>query len=276
VIRDLLELFRYRDVLVNLVKREMKVRYKNSVLGFFWSLLNPLLQILVLVLVFKYFTPMAAESQNYSILLVTTILPWYFFAQVLQEGSASVAEEIALVKKAYFPRAILPIASLSAGIIHFLLSLIVLVGMFVVVRVTVRWDYVPLFVVCFLIQVCFMLGLMLLTSALSVFYNDVRYMLGSITMMWFFMSPVLYFVNQVMASHRLTPFMKQLYMLNPLAPIMVGYRSIVPNDKPPTIPTVAVPDYYVFLAISAGVAVVVLIIGGVVFGRYQWTFAEHG
>jgi ABC-type polysaccharide/polyol phosphate export permease len=85
MIRELRELFQYRDVLVNLVKREMKVRYKNSILGFLWSLLNPLLQILVLVIVFKYF--MAQQEPNYSVKLVTTILPWYFFAQVLQEGS---------------------------------------------------------------------------------------------------------------------------------------------------------------------------------------------
>lgn len=265
------ELIRYRDVLFNLVRRELKVRYKNSVLGFLWSLLNPLLQILVLVTVFKLLTNMADEP-NYSIKLVTTILPWYFFAQVLQEGAACVAEEIALVKKAYFPRVILPIASLTAGVIHFLISLLVLVGMFVIVRVTVAWSYIPLFIVCTAIQVLFMLGLILLTSSLSVFYNDVRYMLGSIIMMWFFMSPVLYMVDGVMSKQGLAPIYKTIYMLNPMAPIMVGYRSIVP----PEAPGAAVPHYYVFLAIAAGMAVVTVIIGGLVFRRYQRTFAEHG
>lgn len=274
--QQLRELFEYSDVLVNLVKRELKVRYKNSILGFFWSLLNPLLQILVLVTVFKYLTDMAAESPNYSIMLVTTVLPWYFFAQVLPEGAACVAEEIALVKKAYFPRLILPAATLTAGVIHFLLSLIVLVGMFVVVRVTVAWDYVPLFFLCFLVQTSFMLGLILLTSSLSVFYNDVRYILASVMMMWFFMSPVLYFAGDVMTSQRIGPLVKKLYMMNPLAPVMVGYRSIVPSIDPVTVPTEAVPGYYGFLAIAAAVAVVTLVIGAVVFNRYQWTFAEHG
>ena len=270
MIRELRELFQYRDVLVNLVKREMKVRYKNSILGFLWSLLNPLLQILVLVIVFKYF--MAQQEPNYSVKLVTTILPWYFFAQVLQEGFSSVAEEIALVKKAYFPRMILPLASLTAGVIHFLLSLVVLVGMFAIVRVTVPWNYVPLFVLCFLIQVCFMFGLMLLTSALSVFYNDVRYMLGSIIMMWFFISPVLFMIKRVMESPYASTY-KTLYMLNPMAPILVGYRSIVPPEH---VPTTYVPHYYAFLAIAAGVALATVFLGAVVFSRYQWTFAEHG
>lgn len=277
MIRELRELWAYRDVLVNLVKREMKVRYKNSVLGFFWSLLNPLLQILVLWAVFKQFTNMAGEAPNYTIMLVTTILPWYFFAQVAQEGSASVAEEIALVKKAYFPRAILPLATLSAGVIHFLLSLIVLVGMFVAVRVTVAWNYLPLFFACFVIQIVFMFGLMLFTSALSVFYNDVRYMLGSIVMMWFFVTPVLYVVTKVMRTDRIGALAKDIYMLNPLAPVMVGYRSIVPSAEPwPTAPAAAVPHYYMFLGIAAGMAVVTLLIGALVFARYQWSFAEQG
>jgi len=273
MMRELRELLQYRDVIVNLVKRQMAVRYKNSVLGFLWSLLNPLLQVLVLVIVFKYLTSMAAKERNFSVKLVTTMLPWYFFAQVVQEGASSVAEEIALVRKAYFPRVILPLATLTAGTIHFLLSLIVLVGLFAIVRVTVPWGYVPLYFLCLVIQICFMLGLMLLTSALSVFYNDVRYMLGSIMMMWFFMSPVLYMVSTVMKSDRLPWLYKHLYMCNPLAPILVGYRSIVPPDN---VPSAAVPHYYSFLAIAAGTAVVTVLVGAVVFRRYQWTFAEHG
>ena len=268
--RELRELLRYRDVLFNLVKRELKVRYKNSVLGFLWSLLNPLLQILVLVIVFKLF--MEQPEPNYSVKLVTTILPWFFFAQVLQEGAACVAEEISLVKKVYFPRLIVPLVTLAAGVIHFLLSLVVLVGMFVVVRVTVAWDYIPLFVVCIVIQVVFMLGLILLTSSLSVFYNDVRYILGSVTMMWFFLSPVLYMVNKVMEKQDLAPIYKTIYMLNPMAPIMVGYRSVLPLCEPAQ----AVPHYYAFLGIAACVAVALAVVGAVVFRRYQWTFAEHG
>lgn len=268
--RGLRELFAYRDVLVNLVKRELKVRYKNSVLGFLWSLLNPLLQILVLVVAIKYF--MGAAEPSYSIMLVSAYLPWTFFALVTQEGAGCVAEEVALVKKVYFPRALMPMATLTAGVIHFLLSLPVLIGMFAVVRVTVAWNYVPLFVVALVIQVCLMLGLILMLSALSVFYNDVRYILGSFMTMWLFLSPVLYDgIKRVIAKPELPHYLKTIYMLNPMAPILMGYRSIVP-----TYGVDQVPHYYVFLGISAVVAVLITIVGGIVFSRYQWTFAEHG
>jgi len=270
MIPGLRELFAYRDVLVNLVKRELKVRYKNSVLGFLWSLLNPLLQILVLVIAIKYF--MGQSEPSYSIMLVSAFLPWTFFAMVLQEGAGCVAQEVALVKKVYFPRALMPMATLTAGVIHFLLSLPVLVGMFAVVRVTVAWNYVPLFFVAVVIQICFMLGLILTLSALSVFYNDVRYILGSFTTMWFFLSPVLYDgIKRVIEKPHLPQIFKTIYMLNPMAPILMGYRSIVP-----TYGVHQVPHYYAFLGISAGVAVLMIVIGGVVFSRYQWAFAEHG
>jgi ABC-type polysaccharide/polyol phosphate export permease len=264
------ELWRYRDVLYNFVRRDIKKRYKSSILGFLWSFLLPLAQVVTFVIVFGYFWPV--KEDDYSVKLMTCFFPWLFFNQGVLDGASCVAEHVALVKRIYFPRLVLPLTSLGSNVIHFLLSLVVLAAYFAYVGVTVNWPYLPLVGLALCIQIVFMFGLMLIVSALSVFYSDVKFLLSAVFQMWFFLTPVLYSAEKLLGSDRLSGVAKQVYFLNPLAPLMMGYRSVVPQQEP----TAILPHYNEYLAISAAVAVLTLAVGYVIFRRYEWEFALQG
>lgn len=265
------ELWRYRDVLYNFVRRDIKNRYKSSILGFLWSFLLPLAQVVTFVIVFKRLMPMA--GRNYSVELMTCFFPWLFFNQGVLDGAGCVAEHVSLVKRVYFPRLVLPLTSLGSNLIHFALSMLVLIAYFAYVRVTVNWPYLPLAALALAIQIAFMLGLMLIVSSLSVFYSDVKFLLTAAFQMWFFLTPVLYNARDLVQSGRMSPLMAKLYFLNPLAPVMMAYRSVVP---PGNEPAAILPNYYAYLGISAAVSAVVLLIGYLVFRRYEWDFALQG
>jgi lipopolysaccharide transport system permease protein len=264
------ELWRYRDVLYNFVRRDIKNRYKSSILGFLWSFLLPLAQVVTFVIVFGYFWP--GKEQNYSVKLMTCFFPWLFFNQGVLDGASCVAEHVALVKRVYFPRLVLPLSSMGSNLIHFGLSLVVLLAYFAYVRVTPNWPYLPLVVVALVIQVAFMFGLMLIVSSLSVFYSDVKFLLSAGFQMWFFLTPILYSARQVIASGRVPPLLKHLYFLNPLAPLMMAYKSILPMEQP----SVILPQFYEYLSIAAVVAVFSVLVGYAIFRRYEWDFALQG
>jgi len=264
------ELWRYRDVLYNFVRRDIKKRYKSSILGFLWSFLLPLAQVVTFVIVFGYVWPV--KEENYSVKLMTCFFPWLFFNQGVLDGASCVAEHVSLVKRIYFPRLVLPLTSLGSNLIHFVLSLVVLVVYFAYVRVTPNWAYLPVAVLALAIQIVFMLGLMLIVSALSVFYSDVKFLLSAVFQMWFFGTPVLYTASKVIETGRLTPLLKKLFFLNPLAPLTVAYRGVLPELEPVKI----LPNFYTYLGISAAVAVLALLVGYVIFRRYEWEFALQG
>src|SRR5512139_1875032 len=136
---ELAELWRFREVLLNLVRRNLKVRYKNSFLGFFWSLLNPLLPIGVWWFVFVIIWERSEE--NYMALLIAGFLPWLFFSQTVLDSASCVTQEMALVKKAYFPRSILPLSAVISNLVHLLLAFVVLLVLFAIWHVDVNVHY---------------------------------------------------------------------------------------------------------------------------------------
>ncbi len=281
---DLAEAWRYRALLTNFVRRDLRVRYKNSFLGFGWSLLNPLFQILVYVLVFRYMW--GADDPNYSVKLFVAMLPWLFFSQALLDGAATVAQQVAFIKKVYFPRILLPVATLCSNFVHFLLGLVVLAVFFALRSVTVAWPHMGLALAGLAIMTTFLFGLMLSASAISVYYNDVKFLLGTVVQMWFFLSPVLLPPDralQGMASHGLPPIMQTLYLLNPLAPPIIAYRTLIPHEGAPGVTNDylvviqgLVPNFMTYFAISGLVAVASVAVGYLIFQRLQPHFAEQG
>jgi len=276
------DIWRYRYAIKTFVARDLTVRYKRSVLGFIWSFLQPLLLILTFVIMFKVI--MVREDPNYSVLLFCAMLPWRFLQQSVMDGIGSVQRKIILIKRVNFPRIILPVSSLAANFIDFLFSMVILVAYFLYVGVTPKWDYLPLILLAFAIQIIFSFGLSLTLSSLRVFYSDIQYLVGSIFQMWLYLTPILYSAKLAATATRFSTTLKLLYFLNPMTPLVMAYKSIIPSDPEfTTVPTEilpgpainGLPHYYTFLAISAAIAVLFLFVGVTVFKKCETQFAKN-
>jgi len=265
---ELGELWRAREVVYNLARRDLKVRYKNSVLGFFWSFLNPVLQIMVFWFLINY--GLNVDTENYRVQLFACFIPWMFFSQSLQDGSQAVIKNLSLVKKVYFHRQALPLSSLASNFVHFVLALLVLGAVYIYLAIRVHmgltWAHVPVAALGLIVQIIFCYGLMLITCSLSVFYEDILFLLAAVLNLWFFLSPVLYPV--AMVSQRLRGVLADVYMLNPMVAPLIAYRSIIP-------PNPLMEGFWAYFAFAAGVAVATLLVGQWVFRRFEWLFPER-
>lgn len=302
---ELVELWQFREVLWNLVRRNLKVRYKNSFLGFFWSLLNPLMQIGVWWFVFGILWNRSED--NYMAFLITGFLPWLFFSQTILDGTASVTQDIALVKKAYFPRTMLPLSALLSNLIHLLLAFTVLLALFALWRVDVNVNY-WLVIPATLLIALFAYGLSSMTAAWSVFYADVKFIVGTLMGLWFFLTPVLYPIHLVLMKkgelnstnwlrvliHDYLPYFKVAYLMDPVAIGILGYRSALLNEgKNPIIvypgqeftqaealsrqaAAQAVFPFDQYVIAAAIIAVGTAILGHLIFRRLAPSFAEKG
>ncbi len=257
----------WRWTIWQLIRRDLKVRYKNSALGFFWSFLNPLMQIVILTVVFKYI--MGSKIPNFSMELFTCFLPWMFFSQALNDGAVCVAKDFLLVRKYPFPRVILPTASLGSNFVHLALGFAVLLVIFLVLPVHFNIYFlwvIPLLV----IQSALTLGLILLFATLHMYYEDIKFLLGSFIQLFFFLCPIVYTIDMVMASDRIGPIWKQLYLVgNPLTPLFIGYRTaLLHGGQWP------IANFPMYLGISALWAAAILLIGVLVWRKYEWQFPE--
>ena len=254
---------------LELVRRDLKVRYKNSALGVFWSFLNPAMQVVILTVVFKYI--MGSTVKNYSVELFTCLLPWMFFAQGLGDGAVCTAKDALLIHKYAFPRILLPIASIASNFVHLLLGFVVLGVIFAILHVNVNLGFlwvVPLLA----IQTTLTLGLVLMFATLHMYYEDIRFILASVIQLMFFLSPILYTMDHVMNTSKLSPMWQELYMmLNPLTPLLIGYRAALLHGS-----QWPVPDYFKYVACSLGWALLALAIGLILWRRHAWRFSEMG
>jgi lipopolysaccharide transport system permease protein len=265
---SLVELWQYRELLYNLTVRDVKVRYKNSVLGIAWSLLNPILMMLVFTLVY---TVMIGQSdrRDYAALVLCGLLPWNFFSGSVMGGVGSVVNNGHLIKKVYFPRAVLPTSIMLSNLVNFLVALpvyFVLAGL-LGVQFT---PYVLFLPVVLLVEMIFILGMSLLLSALNVFYRDVQQIMEVVILAWFFMTPVFWDVALLPESRVVlgveVPVQRLTYILNPMASIIATYRDILYYGQP------IAWDFFLRTALTV---VIVLLIGFFVFNRLKGRFAEE-
>lgn len=266
-------LWQYRYMLQNLVIRDLKVRYKNSVLGVFWSLVNPLLMVSVFTLVFSVLNP-NSNTQPYPIFFLTGQMPWGFFSGSLFAATTAVLANKSLVKKVYFPRELLPLASILSNLVNFFFGLGVLIVFLYAfgLKLTIHALWLPALL---FIQILFTLGLSLLLCTLNVFYRDVMMILDVVILAWFFLTPVLYpleqfnntfqFLNLTVAPDRV------MRWLNPMASIIDGYRTVLWGTTAGTGPATMDPAY---LLRTFVIALVMFIVGYGVFNRYQHLFSE--
>lgn len=268
MLAELKELWRFRELLVAMVERELRIRYKNSFLGFFWSLINPLMTVMVMTVVFKYF--LQNQTENYSSYVLAAYLPFMFFNLAVMDSAQSVLVAMPVVKKVYFPREILPISTVLANFIHYLLALCVFFAyLFVIWAITnfqvspftYRIAFLPVLLV---VSLALTLGTSLIVSALNVFYEDVKYVLGVLLYLAFFMTPIMYFsenVNRATKAQNM-PWLSTLYHLNPVAELATVYKkTLVPPGQIFVGATKVDPDplnwglFFVSVAISFSVLV---------------------
>lgn len=281
--KELVELYKYRDLLMQLVVRDLKVRYKNSVLGFFWSLANPLVQVATITVVVKYI--MRLEIPNYSAYLLVAYLPWTFFQMSLMDASQSVIEHHDLLKKVYFPREVLPLSMVIANLVHFLLSIGVFIAYLMVIGcpLTIGWVWLPVLI---LIEFLLVTGIAFFISCMNVFYEDVKYIVSVMLNVFFYLTPVMYLSELVYTKLQSIHhgWFYTLYQLVPLNAIVISFRKlllppyVIPTDRnvaPQFHDLVNMPLDYRFLAIAAAVSFVVAILGYAYFNSKKWSFAEQ-
>ena len=267
------ELLDYRYLLRNLVKRDLKARYKNSLFGILWSLLNPLAMMLVFTLLFSV---MGRDgTRQYAIFVLVGLIPWNFFSGSLISGTTSVVGNSSLVKKVYFPRELLPLSSLLSNLVNFSIAFMVLVVFLYAfgLGLTIHALWVPAILIT---QIIFTLGLVLLLGGLNVFYRDVLMILEVVVLAWFFLTPVFYSLELFGDTATLFGITfnpaQVMRWINPMASIIDGYRTVLWGTYDSAGPVSMNPA---FLLRTFVTAVVVLVFGYFVFNRLDHKFGER-
>jgi ABC-type polysaccharide/polyol phosphate export permease len=263
LLASLRQLLRYRALVASLVARELKARYRGSVLGFLWTFINPLLLLLVYSFVFGVVMPgaRAPEIANYPLFLFCGILPWTWFSSSLLESCTSLTGSGSLLRKVMFPAEILPAVVVLTGLVNFALGLVILAAFSIYAGVPVLTPDLAWLPLVVLVQLLLTLGMALLLSSLSVHFRDIRDLLGSVTTLWFFATPIIYPYSQ--APERFRPLLD----LNPFTHLAVAYQEVLYVDGPYRNAS--------SLAATGIVAVLVLGVGYLVFDRLRETFAEE-
>ncbi len=280
---ELKELWKFRELLISMVQRDLKIRYKNSFLGFFWSLLNPLITVLVMTVVFKNF--LGNDTKNLSAYILAAYLPYMFFQLCLMDSSQTILTNITIIRKIYFPREILPLASVISNFIHFLLALLVfflfLLGVYISDRTLSPFQWTTLALpLLLLINLMLATGLSLFISALNTFYEDVKYIVSVSLYLLFFLCPIMYFSEGVYAKSMQHGglLLYRLYHLNPVAMLCTAYRKVLVAPQP-------VSDHgsiyapltldWVLLGVAGVISFLVLVGGYATFNRLKWKFVER-
>ncbi len=258
---DLRELWRYRELIYFLVWRDVKVRYKQSLLGALWAILQPFLTMVVFSIFFGRFMGIPTDGSPYPVFSYAALLPWQVLESGVSKAGTSLVAGRNLVTKVYFPRIAIPMAPILAGLVDFALASVVYLGMIVYYQVRPGWEILllPAFL---LVTVMTTVGVSLWLAALNVSYRDVAFIIPFLVRVWFFVTPVTYPVSVVPAPYQ------PLYWMNPMVGVVEGFRwSLYGAGKGAVLP-------WNLMAISAGVALVLVVTGTAFFRRMERTFAD--
>ncbi|MBN1341101.1 MAG: ABC transporter permease [Phycisphaerae bacterium] len=259
------ELVRYRELLISLTLREIRVRYKQSSLGVAWALFLPLTMMLIFTFVFTRAIPVTRFvdlSMPYAIFAYIGLLPWVFFATSLTQAVSSLVANSSLVTKIYFPREMFPLSSVASAFVDFLIGTVVLVGLVVYYHFTTDWTFalhptVLLVPIVLCIQILLTLGLAMVLSMANLFYRDVRYVFSVLIQLWMFLTAVIYPLPSTMP----------IVSLNPMSPIISAYRDLIVRGQ--------LPEHATPLLYAAAVSIVVFLGGWRWFHATEFKFAER-
>ncbi len=254
------ELWAYRELLYFLTWRDVLVRYKQAVLGVAWAALQPFLTMVVFTLVFN--RALGVESPDaripYTVFSLTGLLPWQFFAGALSRSGVSLVGNASLITKVYFPRLVIPLSAVLAGLVDFLISFVVLLILMAIYGIVPTWQmaFVPLFV---LVAITTALAVSLWLSALNVLYRDVQYVIPFLVQLWMFVSPVIYATEDIPAGP-----LRVAFALNPMTGVIGGFRWALLGQQ--------FPGTYIWVSMAT---VVLLLVGGAFyFRRMERVFAD--
>lgn len=258
LMNTLREIYEYRTMIISLIQRDLRGRYKGSILGFAWTFLNPLLQLAVYTVVFSVI--MRAGIEDYYLFLFVALIPWIFFSSSLTGGASCIISQKEMVKKIYFPREVLPIAHVTCQLVNMLLSFIIIFAVLIIsgkgLNVTALL-YLPIVV---LAEYMLAISIAFVSSAVTVYLRDLEHILIIVAMAWQFLSPVIYSIDMVPEEF------VGIFMLNPMTPIIAAYRDIFYYGKRPEVNTLL----YGFVF-----SLLLLIVGHFIFNNLKKHFAEE-
>jgi len=252
------DLWLYRELIFFMTWRDLKVRYKQTLLGASWAILQPFLTMIVFSIFFGNLAKVPSDGVPYPIFSYTALIPWTLFSKALQDASRSLVANRHMITKVYFPRMILPLSSVMAGLVDFLIAFVVLLGMMWYYKIppTVNVWVLPLFLLLALVTA---VGVGLWLSALNVLFRDINYVLPFLTQFWMYLTPVAYPSSMIPTEWQV------IYALNPMTGVVEGFRwALLDTGQPPGIMTL----------ISSIAAVVLLISGMFYFRRMERLFAD--
>ena len=252
------DIYRYREMLINMVRRELRGKYKGSILGFLWTFINPLLQLVVYTIVFSNIMRMGVS--NYEIFLFVALIPWMFFSTSVLSGAGSIIYNQSLVTKIYFPREILPLSVVTSNFINMIYCSVIVLAVVLFYHMNLNLEVWFMLPVIAFIEYILVIGIVLIVSALTVYFRDLEHILGIIIMAWQFLTPVMYPESFVPSQYQ------AILYLNPMTPIIISFRDVLYYGKMPVVENLV----YAFLW-----SLIIFICGFLLFGKLQKDFAEE-
>lgn len=251
------KIYNYRELLKTNVKKEIRGRYKNSILGILWSFLNPLLQLLVYSVIFGAL--LASGDKTYPIYICVALIPWTYFTSSITQAAFTVIGNADIIKKVYFPREILPISVVTSGAVNFIISTIIILAFVIFSGLGLSW-YIVFYPFVLLVQYVLLLGISFIVSSITVYFRDLEHIIGIVLLAAFYGTPIVYRLEQLPANLQI------IMQLNPMTHIINGYRDIFYYHQ--------MPDMKV-LGILLLLSVILTVIGYFIFKKLQKGFAEE-
>lgn len=252
------ELYNYREMIFSLVRKDLRGRYKGSVLGFLWTFINPLFQLIIYTIVFSVI--LKSDIEKYYLFLFVALIPWIFFQTSFTGGSSSIIEQKSLVTKIYFPREVIPVSYVTSCFMNMLFCFVIIFIVVAIAKVPVTpiaFLYLPLIM---LVEYILALGVGMIASAITVYFRDFEHILGIVGMAWMYMTPIIYPISVVPEEYM------PIFTFNPMTPIIEAYRDILYYGRVPQINDLL----HAFVA-----GIIILIIAFFVFAKLKRHFAEE-
>ena len=259
MLKDIMKIYEYREMLKNNIRKELRARYKGSVLGFFWTFLNPLLMLIVYSIVFSTVMKVSIPNYSYTLFLFVGLVPWTFLSASVQQSTTIITANSNLIKKVYFPRIILPLTITLTNLVNMLLTFIIvfIALIFFKSSFSVWYIYLPVIII---IETIFVLGIILFLSSITVYFRDLEHIVSIVLMAWMYLTPVIYPIEYIPSS------VFNIFKMNPMFVIIESYRDILMfNRQPETFGL-----FYVLM-----LSILFLAAGYFVFDKLQRRFAEE-
>lgn len=259
MLKDILKIYEYREMLKNNVRKELRARYKGSLLGFFWTFLNPLLMLIVYSIVFSTVMKVQVPNYNYSLFLFVGLVPWTFLSAAVQQSTTIVTANSNLIKKVYFPRVILPLTTTLTNLVNMLLTFVIVFIALIIFRSPfgIWYIYLPAIII---IETLFTLAVTLFLSSITVYFRDMEHIMSIVLMAWLYLTPVIYPAEYIPST------VFKLFKINPMFSIIEAYRDVLMFNRQ--------PETYGMLYVLM-LSILLLVAGYYVFGTLQKRFAEE-